>query len=160
MRIQKIDQMVEMCKEHIAKAEINGTEVESLLTRALLVLLCAAFEKEICCIIEQRVSSLKDEDAPLVSFFKACSSSVIRGRKSSALADVLNLFGPEYKNQFNERKKEHQKEETYYNNIITNRDTAAHTEDIQMTFSDLEIFYDKGHILLDIFQETLKKTHL
>jgi hypothetical protein len=43
MRLLRIDQTLELCENHLTSTKAEGTEIEALLTRSLLVLICAEF---------------------------------------------------------------------------------------------------------------------
>ncbi len=50
---------------------------------------------------------------------------------------------------------ENQQAESYYNNIITNRNSLAHGGELNMTLGEVEQSYLKGYVILDYFRETL-----
>lgn len=157
MKISVIDQAIKKCEEHIKNSHASGTEIESMLTRAILVLACSAFEEEIKKMIEKRADVLND---PVISkFLKSCVSAVFRSTKSNELAGLLNRFGPQFKERFQLRTKGHDREVTFYNNIVTNRHSVAHTQNVNMTFSELQKAYNEGHVILDWLQDTLNETY-
>lgn len=156
MKIPRVEQALDACERHLIATQASGTEIESLLTRAVLVLTCSAFEEEIKRMIEARANNLND--AAMTAFFKSCVSTVFRSTKSSELAGLVNRFGSDFKESFQKRAKGHEREVTFYNNIVTNRNTAAHTQNINMTFPELRHSYDEGHIVLDFLQATIKET--
>lgn len=156
MKIAKIDQALEACEEHIARTSTAGTEIEALLTRAVLVLACSAFEEEIERMIENRADNL--HDPAMAAFFKSCVSAVFRSTKSSELAGLLNRFGADFKTRFQDRSRENEKAVTFYNNIVVNRHGVAHTQSINVTLAELRQFYEEGHVVLDFLKETLKET--
>lgn len=157
MRIAKVDQALESCEEHIQRSNASGTEIEALLTRAVIVLTCSAFEEEIERMIERRADCLGDP--AITSFFKSCVSAVFRSTKSSDLAGLLNRFGSSFKERFQSRAQAHEREVTLYNNIVVNRHGIAHTQSLNITLLELRQFYEEGHVVLDLLQETINETY-
>lgn len=152
MKLIKIDNAITICDNHLKSTNSQQTEVESFLTRYLLVLICATFEEEIENILLKRSDSLSD--IHVKSFFKHCIDKTFRSIKSSEIAGILGKFGDDYKEAFN-NKANGTIEETFYNNIVVNRHSTAHSTGATITFSDLVQYYEKGHIILDYLDEAL-----
>ena len=157
MKILKIDETLDCCEQHIIGANASGTETEGLLTRAVLVFTCAAFEEQIAQMIARRADSLKDP--AMAAFFKSCVSAVFRSTMSSELAGLMNRFGADFKERFLNRTRGHERAVTFYNNIVVNRHAAAHTQSINVTLRELRQFYEEGHVVLDFLEETIKETY-
>jgi len=157
MKILKIDETLDSCEQHIASTNASGTEIEALLTRAVLVLTCSVFEEKIEQMIGRRADSLNDP--AMCAFFKSCVSAVFRSTLSSELAGLMNRFGPDFKQRFLGRTQGHERAVTFYNNIVVNRHGAAHTESINVTLRELRQFYEEGHIVLDFLEETINETY-
>lgn len=153
MKIAKVDEALERCEEHLQSTNAFGTEIEALLTRALVVLTCSAFEEEIERMIGKRADSLGDP--AITSFCKSCVSAVFRSTKSSELAGLLNRFGSPFKEKVQRRAQENQKVVTFYNNIVVNRHGVAHTQNLNVTLPELRQFYEVGHVVLDWLQEII-----
>ncbi|MBI4652559.1 hypothetical protein HY745_15055, partial [Candidatus Desantisbacteria bacterium] len=68
MKLQKIDSMIELCKNHLDNTKTKGTEIESILTKYLLVYICGVFETKIKEIFIQRASQTGDKQ--IESFVK------------------------------------------------------------------------------------------
>jgi RiboL-PSP-HEPN len=156
MRLARIDQALEDCDRHLSSTGTHGTEIENLLTRSLLVLICAEFEQQIDTIIEERCSSINDKS--LEEFFASCVDAVFRSVKSSEIAGLLNRFGGSYKETFKQKADANPVAVTFYNNIVTNRHGAAHSDGGNVTFAEVKRFYEEGHVVLDYFRETLLST--
>lgn len=60
MRIARIEQTLEECEQHLYASSAYGTEIESLLTQSLLVLMCAEFEQKIEALVQEKCSSVAD----------------------------------------------------------------------------------------------------
>lgn len=153
MRLARVDQTLEECEKHLSSSGAHGTEIETLLTRSLLVLMCAEFEREIKAIIQAKFSSTQDDS--LKEFLGSCLGVVFRSVKSGEIAGLLNRFGPSYKERFKEKADSNPVAVTYYNNIVTNRHGVAHSDGGNVTFSEVKLFYEQGHVVLDYVRETL-----
>ncbi len=153
MRIARIDQTLEKCEVHLSTASAFGTEIESLLTQSLLVLMCAEFEQKIEAVVEEKCACVPDTS--IKEFLRSCVGAVFRSVKSSEIAGLLNRFGPLYKETFNQKMKENMVAVTFYNNIVTNRHSVAHSEGSNATFREVKQFYEEGHVVLDFFHEAL-----
>nr|VFK58637.1 MAG: hypothetical protein BECKUNK1418G_GA0071005_100422 [Candidatus Kentron sp. UNK]VFK68500.1 MAG: hypothetical protein BECKUNK1418H_GA0071006_100324 [Candidatus Kentron sp. UNK] len=75
------------------------------------------------------------------------------------MAGLLNRFGSAYKETFQQKTKDYQRAETFYNNIVTNRHQTAHSRGGNTTFQEVKRFYEEGHIVLDFFREALLPTY-
>lgn len=157
MRIPKVDEAISACQQHLRVTKSEGTEIEALLTRALLVLTCSAFEEEIERMIETRTQSLGD--VPMQVFFRSCVGAVFRSTQSAEIAGLLGRFGSQFKDSFGRRAKVDPVAVTFYNNIVTNRHGVAHTQGLNCTLNELRSFYDKGHVVLDYLRDTLQETN-
>jgi hypothetical protein len=153
MRLVRIDQTLEECDKHLRQTGAQGTEIENLLTRSLLVLICAEFEQQIEAAIQEKCSSIRDPS--LKEFISSCVGAVFRSVKSSEISGLLNRFGGDYKEKFKERTDANPVGVTFYNNIVTNRHDVAHAGGGNVTFADLKRFYEEGHVVLDYFREAL-----
>lgn len=150
MKLPRIDEAIDVCQEHLDKTSSFGTEIESFITRYLLILICAAFEEEIEKIIINRANKATDPD--LSSFVKSCLKQVFRSIKTSEIAGLLNRFGSSYKELF-QQKINNSKAEAYFNNIVVNRHNTAHESGSSLTFKELVEFYQEGHTVLDAIVE-------
>jgi len=153
MRIARIDQTLEKCEQHLSAAVAYGTEIESLLTYSVLVLMCAEFEQAIEAILREKCSSVADTS--IKEFFGSCVDAVFRSVRSSEMAGLLNRFGSTYKEIFNNKANDNPVSVTFYNNIVTNRHSIAHSEGSNATFREAKQFYEEGHMVLDFFRDAL-----
>jgi len=154
MRIDHIEETLEKCTEHLSSASAYGTEIESLLTQSLLVLMCVEFERKIKALVQEQCSSVTDTSIKV--FIISCVGVVFRSAGSGEMAGLLNRFGSTHKEAFNQKTKENQRAVTYYDNIVTNRNRIAHSEgSSNATFQEVKRFYEEGHVVLDYFREAL-----
>ncbi|MCY3869095.1 MAG: HEPN domain-containing protein [Gemmatimonadetes bacterium] len=149
MRLARIDRTLEKCEEHLSDTDAFGTEIESLLTQSLLVIMCAEFERKIKELIREKCSSVEDES--IVEFMESCINAVFRSIRVNEISGLLNP----YKERFTQKIMDNKIQETLYSNIITNRNQVAHAEGSNATFKDVKEFYEEGHIVLDFFSEAL-----
>ena len=153
MRIARIDQMLNKCEDHLSSTKAFGTEIESLLTQSLLVLMYAEFEQNIKRIVEKKCSSIADSSLRDLCF--SCINFVFRGVKLDGITRLLEHFGAMHKKTFEKKTMNNKKAETFYNNIVINRHLVAHAEGTNVTFKDVKQFYEEGHVILDYFNDSL-----
>jgi len=153
MKLIRVDQTIEKCGEHLSNSSAYGTEIESLLTQSLLVIMCAEFEQQIEKVIQEKHAHISDKS--IKDFVGSCVSAVFRSVKSGEISGLLNRFGSCYKEAFRRKTEENERAVTYYNNIIVNRHGVAHSDGSKITFRDAVQFYEEGHIVLDFFREVL-----
>ncbi|TGM88724.1 HEPN domain-containing protein [Leptospira licerasiae] len=146
MKLHNIDQALENCRSHLASAQAANTPVESYLTRYLIVYICACFEEEIENIVLQRVRV--SNDAKVSGFAESCLSQIFRSIKTSEISGLLNRFDVKCKDSF-QSNVSGTRQETFYNNIVTNRHEVAHTKSLNINFSDLVMYYEEAHKILD-----------
>lgn len=153
MKLQRIDDAVESCREHLDRSTAWGTEIEAYLTRYLLVLMCALFEEEIKRIAIDRSS--RTGDSGLIAFVTSAVGQVFRSVRTSEIAGLLGRFGVEPKEKFQAEMQNAQRAETFFNNIVVNRHDTAHSSGANISFRDLVQFYEEGHVVLDVVKRSL-----
>lgn len=138
MRIVHIDQMLEVCQEHLETSRSFGTEIEILLTYALLVRIYAEFEQRIEAIITEKSTEIR-----------------LRGIRVRDLSALLKNLGEQYQMAWLARRSENRWAEASYSNIVEQRHQTAHESGSKATFREVRDWYAEGHIVLDFFRETL-----
>lgn len=108
------------------------------LTRYLLIHICAECEKSIKEIIKSRV--VKSGDNELVSFVVA-KVDVRSLRINDIRKNILKPFSERCVNLFNSKLREKADLESKYQNIVENRNQAAHGGTLQMSFNELRDSY-------------------
>ena len=108
---------------------------------------------EVRAIVEDRAATVVDSD--IGNFIVEATPNVLRGIRIGQLADFLGKFGPEYKAYFESRLLSDGIAKQYYDNLITHRHSTAHSTGPVVTLNDVKVFYARGHLILDYFQETL-----
>lgn len=154
MKISKIDDVLETCKDHLERNNAEGTEIEVFITRYLLIYICAVFEKEIKNIIVERAMKVND---PFINLYvKSSLKATFRQIDTGGIAGTLKYFGLEYKERFN-HKMNGTKMQTDYNSIVNNRHITAHDDGSNITFNDLIGYYEEGHKILDILYDVINE---
>ena len=150
MRIPRIDQALEKCQSHLSSGTIE-VEIESLLTRSLLILIYAEFERAIKNLIKKRCSSIADDSVK--NFAVGCTDRVFRGLRIDEMAGLLGQFDKSCKETFTHRLD--QKTKDMYNNVLNNRHQVAHGKGSAVTFREVKQYYEHAHVVLDCFRESL-----
>lgn len=147
MNIYKIESAIDVCKEHLDQTGAYGTEIESFLTRYLLVLISSCYEEELEKIFLERVNNC--EDVFLIEFFKNDIPNRMKSVGISKLSEFISKFGNEYKQKFLIDISP-TREATLYGNLIKNRHLVVHeTQPIAMTFNEVINAYRESNIILD-----------
>lgn len=133
----------------------GNSRIKDLLTQALLILICAQFEKEIVNFLTRRCASVSDE--VVKSFIDDyIQGAALRSLRISHLSGLLKKFDPSYKEMFLERINNNGQAKVTYDSILTNRNSVAHGEGTNATFEDVKKYYEKGHVILDYFERALR----
>jgi len=149
MRVKEIDQALEDIKD-----SSENDRIKDLLTQSLLILIYAQFEKEIKNLLLQRCESVSDQ--AVKSFVhKHVQKSALRSLKVTELSGLLKQFNPSYKENFTKKIREDDQAQVTYESLLNNRHSVAHGGGINATFEEVKRFYEKGHKVLDYFEEAL-----
>ena len=151
MLIERIDRLMEVCARHLEATGSYGTEIENLLTSALVVRVYAEFEQQIDAIIAEKRASIGDLAARAV-FRDLARVQGIRFRNLSALFARL---GEQYRASWAVRQSQNPQAVTAYGLLLEQRHRTAHLEGTAATFQNVRAWYAAGHIVLDFFRETL-----
>ena len=144
MKLPRIDRALVDCENHLHSTASFNTEIESLLTYSLLVVIYAEFEQMVNVIVQEKCNSIEDE--ALRELAKSCIGSVSR-IQSSQMGDMLERFGAGRKAAFRNEitaNQGRQRAETFYNNLITNRHDTAHSIGSNLTFGEVKRYYQEG----------------
>jgi len=150
MRAKNIDEALEDIEN-----SSESDKIKDLLTQSLLILIYAQFEKEIKYLLLQRCESVSDR--AVKSFvLEHIQKSALRSLKVTDLSGLLKQFDLSYKTVFNQRISENGQAKAAYESLLNNRHSVAHGGSISATFDDVKMFYEKGHEVLDYFEEALQ----
>ena len=149
MLIPQIDRALGLCEEHVTTG-VAG-DVQMLLTRSLLVLMCAEFERKIQGLVEDRCASIADE--AVQRFAVSCLENVFRSLRITELSGLLGRFGEPHKKKFMDALDE--KSKNMYDSILSQRNAVAHGGSVNATLEDVRVYYAEAHKVLDCFREAL-----
>ena len=151
MTLDELDADLKLCREHLKITKSRGTEIESFLTRFLLVHICSKYEMEVKNIITNRVKQTGDKE--VISFTEGSIARIRNIKTSDLRGKVLKKFSEDCLGRFD---KNIRKEAlARYENIIANRDRCAHGSSINMTFDELVISHKKAKEVLDVVHHAI-----
>ena len=153
MRIDRIDQLLTLCQEHLETTDSYRTDIETLLAYALVVRMYAEFEQEIKAALADRVAAITD--LAQRSAFAARTKDHYRGIRVRSLSELLARLGAPYRAGWVARRAENPRAVTFYGFIVERRHDIAHSVETTANFRDVRAWYESGHIVLDFFRDTL-----
>ena len=151
MKLLTVEAAIKLCEEHLKNTGAKGTEIESILTKYLLVYICGAYETEIKGMITLRAAKTGDKE---VESFVKNTIKTFRSLKIEEIKGNLGRFSDGCKSIFDSKIK-NTEAEARYSNIITNRHLVAHGNEINITFDELVISYQKARDVLGAIKEAL-----
>lgn len=151
MVASEIDTIIKTCNEYLDRNKLRGTELESYLTKFLLISITGRFEEDIKRILLARICSCNDQQLT-----KYVEKKFLR-HKHLKLPDIrgeiLTKFDGNLKIKFDKQIKGDP--ETNYNNIVDNRNSAAHGRSIQLTFRDTVMAYGEAQKVIGALEDAL-----
>lgn len=159
MRTDRIDETLEVCQIHLDSLGYFNARIDNLLACSGLIIIYSEFEKTVEDILLEKGAMI--DDSSIRNFAESYLRTLNRRISSGALCEILKKFGEKYESDFRDKLKEsveRERSETAYNNIVTNRNNAAHSTGSNVSFGDVKSFFEQGHIVLDLFRETLLQT--
>lgn len=124
---------IENCSIHLDSTRSRNTEIESYLTRHILVILCAEIQQEIYLALENRAHL--NGDSELKNFAVASGKKILRSVSKKDIANFVGMFGARAKEHLNSNVDD--AEVTLYNNAISKRHDVAHSNGTNITFIEL-----------------------
>ncbi len=152
MTVLDLDNDLSLCQKHLVDTNTKGLEIETFLTRFLLIHVSGEYDKEIKRIISDRAK--KAGDAELTSFVEQTVEK-IRNPKISDIRGLLKKFNKSCVDSFNQKVGEGTELESRYQNIIVNRNSSAHGDSINMTIEELISSHEKAKDVLKAMLEAL-----
>lgn len=153
MRIDRIDQLLTLCQEHLESTDSFDTDIEILLAYALVVRMYAEFEREIKAALADRSAAITD--LAQRAAFAARTKDHYRGIRVRSLSELLANLGAPYRAGWAARREVNPQAVTFYGFIVEQRHDIAHSVETIAEFRDVRDWYESGHIVLDFFRETL-----
>ena len=153
MSFIEVDAAFKVSRKHLDDTKSGSTEIESFLTRYLIVLVCGAFENEIRKLVVDRAMVAKDDDlttfvTKTISNYRSLKASDLRGK-------LVGRFGQRHRDGFGKFMSEESEIVTRYNNIVRNRHSVAHGRTVNMTIDELEDSYRKSLKMIEIIRKLL-----
>lgn len=142
------------CQDHLEAAAARGTVIESYLTQHILVLFSAEMQQAIYELLEKKAEQVDQESIRL--FISTAGQKLVRGVKKEAIAGFVNHFGTDAKEKFDICLKDKEQEITRYGNVIVNRDSVAHRQGTQVTFSEILQAVDAAELILSAVKSALE----
>ena len=152
MRLALVDHIIGECEKHLLTTGQASSEIEVYLAEYALVATYSAFEQTVSELVIQR--STQNCDAKAISLIKSRLGGTQRLRVSD-LAGLLGHLATDNKNAFYAQTIAHPQETQAYTNLVLRRHKTAHQGGTQLTVSELRIFYEQGHVVLDFFRDAL-----
>jgi hypothetical protein len=152
VKIDRIADAMDACRNHLDATGARNTEVESFLVGFLLVMICSEYEIAIKAMVSKRAEKCGDGDVH--GFVREHIGKIVRGIKVSDLTGVVGSFSSAAKEHF-QKAVINQQPHVSYDNIMTNRHSVAHRSGSQVTFSELEGFIKESDKVLDAAAEAL-----
>ena len=155
MEFSEIDNQFAKTKQHLQNSNSFGTEVESYLTNALLIIIYATYEVKLKNIINEYLKN-KFSGNYINSFFTPYIENLVKRLKTSEIINnILGKLGPGFVERFKQKISGIDQNVTAYNNIIINRHKIAHGEGSNITFFELEDSYPKSLKIIEAIDETI-----
>lgn len=123
------------CQEHLEATNAGGTAIESYLTQHILVLLFADMQQEIYEALEKKTEQVSEKS--IQEYVSSTRKNIIREVSKSGIAGFVSRFGTDAKRKFDDCLKDKEQEISCYSNAIGDRDSVAHKQGAQVTFSEI-----------------------
>ena len=162
MNIPRVDDVLEMCEQHLSSTDSYGTQIEAVLTSYASSVIYSSFEARAREIIAARAGG-DGTDKNLANFARVASVRLMRSIKVSELTGIAAWFHADCK----ERLKLALEDEVIdaWHTIISNRHDLAHEDSAgaelnnvsNLTFGELRSLYPKAVFVLDCLTEAIRK---
>ena len=150
LQFSDIESELAVCESHLMKIP-NESDIQSFLTQFLLIRIHGKFEDEIGNILTNRIRRCNDSE--IINFFQESFESY-RHTKLQDLKSILKKFDENKKVSF-DKKIRNTEPEIRYNNIMVNRNKAAHNAPIGMDFNELKRSYFEAKKVLIALESVL-----
>lgn len=123
------------CQEHLKATAASGTAIESYLTQHILVLLSADMQQAIYGLLEKKAEQVSEKS--IRGYVSSTRKNIIREVTKSGITGFVSRFGTDARRKFDDCLKDKEQEISWYGNAIVNRDSVAHRQGAQVTFSEI-----------------------
>ena len=69
--------------------------------------------------------------------------------------EVIKSFGKPSMDKFDKDKEDFRQSWDAYVSLVSERNNAAHGEDVKVTFNDVQRYYEDGHVVLKLFKDAM-----
>lgn len=153
MKIFKIDDLIGVCRANTGVRGVIGEEIEEILVHALLINMCAEFERTLKELLDDRCSTV--DDPAVYAYATSYSNAAFASPSPQNIGDAIRRFGDGCGEKFARLRSEDSEAWEAYRSIVTNRNHVAHGRPVQVTMNDVTGYYENGHVVLDWFREAL-----
>ena len=149
--------LIDLCKMQLDKTNSWNSDLETHLTKYIIIHICSECELEIKSMLRDR--AVKCQDPALSSYLEARTD--IRSLRISDLkGNILDKFGEGYSKIFSEKLNElDERVQSDYSSIVTTRGDAAHGGKINMSFNEVASAYKNVKKLLDLLSNVINGTY-
>ena len=154
MRIDEIDDAIEVCREHLNESGAWGSDVESFLTQYVLVRIRANFEQAVDALLRQPLAEVNDEY--VIALAEHGIRLISRGSRTSHISETLGRIDATnaLRNRFRSSISNTPIEQSF-NRIAESRNAVAHGSGANFTFQELVDHYERAHMVLDALRDAI-----
>lgn len=142
------------CQEHLKATAASGTVIESYLTQHILILLSADMQQAIYELLEKKAEQVSKKS--IREYVSSTRKNIIREVTKSGITGFINRFGIDAKRKFDDCLKDKEKEISCYGIAIDNRDSVAHRQGAQVTFSEILQAVTAAELILSAVETALE----
>lgn len=86
---------------------------------------------------------------------QATPKKILRSPSERNLNEVIKSFGKLSKDKFDKDKEDFPQSWDAYVSLVSERNNAAHGEDVKVTFNDIQRYYEDGRVVLQWFKDAM-----
>ncbi|TSC55197.1 MAG: hypothetical protein LiPW30_663 [Parcubacteria group bacterium LiPW_30] len=133
---EKYIKKIELAIEDIDNFSNISDLEKSYLAKFLVVFICGIYEEIIENVIYERIDKLKNVEVS--TYIKKTVSGTFQNPNMEKIKDLLGKFNPGWKSEISKLPIESQ---TAIDNIITQKNSLAHGNDVNVTLKDIKRYY-------------------
>ena len=147
-----IDESLGLSQRYVSGEDADGA-VANLLARALLIVICGEFEKDLRRIVVDRCDTVDDE--AVHGYIVSYTGSILRSLRLREVRRFLGRFGSKCKDAFDSRVGDDDEAKDGYTSLVEARHAAAHGGSVTLTVGDVRRYYGRAKFVLDYFSDAL-----
>lgn len=148
----QLDEVTELCEEHLAHEGQADERIASLVTRSLLIEICSTMERELHRLVWNRCAHTSD--LSVREYLRNSTARAGRRPRVRELRELLGKFGSHHKDRFHDLVEGNEQAKIGYSSLITNRNEAAHGP-CTATLGEVKRYFSTGRTILDYVEEAL-----